>query len=74
VYTHNYRGIEFHEQFQPECCAQEEPQMAATIRAGETIRAIYTELSKHNVVVVGGSAQTVGIMGWFTGGGTFIAP
>ncbi|KAH7329441.1 FAD binding domain protein [Stachybotrys elegans] len=69
VYTHNFRGIQFHEQFQPACCSQQEPQMAATIRAGETIRAIYTELSKHNAVVVGGSAQTVGIMGWFTGGG-----
>ena len=43
--------------------------MAATLGAGENMKSVYSELAKHNAVVVGGSARTVGVVGWFTGGG-----
>lgn len=43
--------------------------MAVTLAAGARIRDIYEFAHRYNVVVVGGSAEDVGIMGWFTGGG-----
>jgi FAD/FMN-containing dehydrogenase len=43
--------------------------MAATFAAGERVRNVYELAAKHDAVVVAGSAQDVGIMGWFTGGG-----
>lgn len=43
--------------------------MAATLGAGENMKSVYRELAKHDAIVVGGSAQTVGVVGWFTGGG-----
>jgi FAD/FMN-containing dehydrogenase len=69
VYTGHYRRIEYHDDFQPRNCPLTGPQMAATLGAGETMRPVYKELAKHNVFVVGGSAQTVGVIGWATGGG-----
>lgn len=70
VWTHNMRGIQWHDDFQPESCsASNTTQMAATIAAGERVRDVYEATAKHNAVIVAGSAQDVGIMGWFSGGG-----
>ncbi|KAI9167534.1 FAD-linked oxidoreductase ZEB1 [Paramyrothecium foliicola] len=69
IYTNNYRRIKFHETFQPQDCPRVDAHMAATLGAGESMRAVYSGLAKHNAIVVGGSAQTVGVVGWFTGGG-----
>lgn len=58
IWTHNIRGIEFHEDFQPESCSLDnggEPQMAATIAAAETDTDVYKALDGHGAVVVGGS-------------------
>jgi FAD/FMN-containing dehydrogenase len=43
--------------------------MAATIAAGMQDREVYALSHEHGVVVVGGSNPSVGIMGWFPGGG-----
>ena len=57
IWTHNLRGIEFHENFQSGSCPAEgnSTQMAATIGAGEVDMDVYSELDKHGAVVVGGA-------------------
>ncbi|PSN66740.1 FAD-binding domain-containing protein [Corynespora cassiicola Philippines] len=69
VWTHYMRGVEFHDKFQAEVCADEESHMAFTFAAGERVRDVYEAADKHGAIVVAGSAQDVGIVGWFTGGG-----
>jgi FAD/FMN-containing dehydrogenase len=70
VYTHHYRGFEIHEAFQPDNCPSTSPRVSAvTVAAGETDETMYSYLDAHGLVAVGGSNPTVGIMGWFTGGG-----
>ncbi|MBE3045504.1 hypothetical protein IMZ48_23750 [Candidatus Bathyarchaeota archaeon] len=57
IWTHNIRGIEFHETFQSKSCPGNDstPQMAATIAAGEVDLGVYEALDKHGAVVVGGA-------------------
>jgi FAD/FMN-containing dehydrogenase len=43
--------------------------MAATFAAGERVRDVYEFTAVHDAIIVAGSAEDVGIMGWFTGGG-----
>lgn len=43
--------------------------MAFSIAAGERVRDVYEAANQKNDIVVAGSAQDVGIVGWFTGGG-----
>jgi hypothetical protein len=43
--------------------------MAVSLGAGARVREVYEFAYQHNAVVVGGSAEDVGIVGWFTGGG-----
>lgn len=72
VWTHYMRGIQYHSGFQPEKCPSNgtnNTQQSFTIAAGERDREVYEAAATHNLVVVGGSAQDVGIVGWFTGGG-----
>ena len=63
------RGFEWHDNFQPYGCPRNETQMAATFAAGERSRDVYEATAEHDAVVVAGSAQDVGVVGWFTGGG-----
>lgn len=69
VWTHNMRGIEYHENFVPQSCARNSTQMAFTIAAGERGRDVYEAANEHNAVVVAGSAEDVGIVGHFSSGG-----
>ncbi|KAF2687487.1 FAD-binding domain-containing protein [Lentithecium fluviatile CBS 122367] len=69
IWTHNMRGIEYHEHFQHYGCPSREKQMAFTVAAGERVRHVYTAANERNLVVVAGSSQDVGIVGWFSGGG-----
>ena len=58
IWTHNIRGIDFHEDFQSESCPAgngSAPQMAATIAAGETDADVYEALDEYGAIVVGGS-------------------
>lgn len=63
------RGAQYHEHFQPESCPPNETHMAFTVAAGERVRDVYEAANEHNTVVVAGSDQDVGVVGWFTGGG-----
>lgn len=71
IYTRNFQGIQWHDDFKPQNCkaGNSTGQMAATIAAGVNDLTLYEETDKHGAVVVGGSNPTVGIMGWFQGGG-----
>ncbi|KAF2871699.1 FAD binding domain protein [Massariosphaeria phaeospora] len=70
VWTHNMRGFEYHENFQAASCfSSNGTQMAFTVAAGERVRDVYTAAHEQNLIVVGGAAQDVGIVGWFSGGG-----
>lgn len=69
IWTHNFKGIAFHDDFQPKSCPLNGTQMAATISAGETGASVLAELANYSAIVVGGANPDVGIMGWFTGGG-----
>ena len=67
------RGIEYHEDFQAESCSpwNDGVQTAFTIAAGERVRDVYMAAHEKKSVVVAGVAETVGIVGWFSGGGRF---
>ncbi|KAF2113839.1 hypothetical protein BDV96DRAFT_613654 [Lophiotrema nucula] len=69
VWTHRMRGYTWHDNFQAERCNGSGLEMAATFAAGERDRNVYEATARHNAVIVAGSAQDVGIVGWFTGGG-----
>ncbi|KAH8895797.1 FAD-binding domain-containing protein [Thozetella sp. PMI_491] len=69
IWTHNFRGASWHDNFEPENCPGHCVEMAATFAAGERSRNVYEFAAQHNAVIVAGSAQDVGIVGWFTGGG-----
>lgn len=43
--------------------------MAIRVAAGSRVRDAYEAANKQNAIVVAGSAATVGIVGWFAGGG-----
>lgn len=58
IWTHNIRGIDFHEDFKCNSCAtgnDTKPQMAATIAAGEVDKDVYQALAEHDAIVVGGA-------------------
>ncbi|KEZ41909.1 hypothetical protein SAPIO_CDS6605 [Scedosporium apiospermum] len=71
IWTHYIRGIEFHDNFKPKSCPSNDtnPQMAATVAAGEVDKNVYAAAHEHGAVVVGGANPGVGLVGWFTGGG-----
>ncbi|KAL3450547.1 hypothetical protein BJX65DRAFT_316005 [Aspergillus insuetus] len=70
IWTHHLHSNEFHEAFRPESCPPSYPShMAVSLGAGARVREVYEFAYQHNAVVVGGSAEDVGIVGWFTGGG-----
>ncbi|KAH8889226.1 FAD-binding domain-containing protein [Thozetella sp. PMI_491] len=70
IWTHNYRGAEWHDNFQADGCrATHTTQMAVTLAAGEHVKDAYQFTSQYNAIVVAGSDENVGIMGWFQGGG-----
>lgn len=69
IWTHNMQGIHYHNDFQPYLCPTNGTQMAFSIAAGARVRNVYEAADNYNAIVVAGSAQDVGIVGWFTGGG-----
>lgn len=69
IWTHNFRGIDYIEAFQPTSCPVSEPFTAVRVAAGHTNGEIQSYLSKYNRVIVSGANPSVGIIGWLTGGG-----
>ncbi|KAF1954516.1 FAD-binding domain-containing protein [Byssothecium circinans] len=69
ISTHYMKGFKFHRNYIPQSCSQNNSHMAATLGAGEQDDDVFQAMAKHNAVTVGGTFDTVGIVGWSTGGG-----
>ncbi|KAJ3499682.1 hypothetical protein NLG97_g128 [Lecanicillium saksenae] len=77
IWTHNLKNIEYHPDFKSGLCSTNATvtNKAVTIGAGEVGIDVNRALAKHGAVAVTGSnpadqiTQSVGVVGWFTGGG-----
>ncbi|KMP02044.1 hypothetical protein CISG_09300 [Coccidioides immitis RMSCC 3703] len=71
LWTHNMKGREWHTSFIPKGAPQETTGIpAVTLQAGEQWLDVYRAAAENGVIVVGGSARTVGAAGgYLTGGG-----
>ncbi|KAE8371861.1 hypothetical protein BDV26DRAFT_298399 [Aspergillus bertholletiae] len=70
IWTHNMKGIEFHDSFTPQGAPADAHGMpAVTLQAGEQWFDVYQAAAKQGVLVVGGSARTVGAAGGYLLGG-----
>ncbi|KAI1261853.1 FAD binding domain protein [Xylariaceae sp. FL1019] len=70
IWTHHLLSHEYHDGFRPDACPSSYPvHRAISIAAGARIRDTYEFAYQHGVVVVGGAAEDVGMIGWFTAGG-----
>ena len=69
IWVHYMKDVTYMESW-TSTCAESEPQKAMQSLGGDQWTEIYTLMTKENVVVVGGNAQTVGASGgYFLGGG-----
>ncbi|KAE8160751.1 hypothetical protein BDV40DRAFT_313563 [Aspergillus tamarii] len=70
IWTHNLKGIEFHDSFASQGAPVDTPGVpAVTLQAGEQWFDVYQAAAKQGVLVVGGSARTVGAAGGYVLGG-----
>jgi FAD binding domain len=72
IWTHNMRGFEFNDDWKASGCSagnSSQKQWGVTLAAGMQDREIYALAHEQKAIVVGGSNPTVGMMGWFPGGG-----
>ncbi|PSN71419.1 FAD binding domain protein [Corynespora cassiicola Philippines] len=69
IHTHYMKGLEFHDQYVPKSCSTNMSHMAASLGAGEQDDDVFQALAKYNAATVGGTFDTVGIVGWATSGG-----
>lgn len=69
IWTHNFRGIKYLDNFQPIFCHTSQPFSAVRVAAGHTNGEVQAYLSEHDRVIVSGANPSVGIIGWLTGGG-----
>ncbi|KAJ5966459.1 hypothetical protein N7481_013173 [Penicillium waksmanii] len=70
IWTHNLKGIEWHDSFIPQEAPVDASGMpAVTLQAGEQWFDVYQAAAKKEVLVVGGSARTVGAAGGYLLGG-----
>ncbi|KAL2818747.1 hypothetical protein BDW59DRAFT_181875 [Aspergillus cavernicola] len=70
IWTHNLKGIEWHDSFVPRGAPADVGGVpAATLQAGEQWFDVYQAAAKQGVLVVGGSARTVGAAGGYLLGG-----
>ncbi|KAI9368655.1 hypothetical protein BJX61DRAFT_550263 [Aspergillus egyptiacus] len=70
IWTHNLKGIEWHDSFVPRGAPAEVGGLpAVTLQAGEQWFDVYQAAAKQGVLVVGGSARTVGAAGGYVLGG-----
>lgn len=63
------RGFELNDAFQPQGCDTCSSVPAVTLGAGEDWGDIYAALHEHDLTVVGGTGDTIGLGGYLTGGG-----
>ena len=69
IWTHNMRGLQFHNSFQPKDCQSATDTTAVTIAAGELWGDIYEQAALLNLTAVGPTPSSVGVGGYLTGGG-----
>ncbi|KXH35740.1 hypothetical protein CSIM01_05133 [Colletotrichum simmondsii] len=71
VWTHNFKNITFHKQFQPQSgnVSNSTLDMAVTMGAGVQAGELHATNAKNNVMAVSGTNLDVGIAGWSSGGG-----
>ncbi|KAJ4163185.1 hypothetical protein LMH87_004929 [Akanthomyces muscarius] len=69
IWTRNIKKVEYIESFQSASCKSNFTHKAASIGAGEVGIDVNRALDKHGAVIVAGANPSVGIVGWFTGGG-----
>ncbi|QKX54826.1 uncharacterized protein TRUGW13939_01915 [Talaromyces rugulosus] len=70
IWTHNLKGIDWHESFVPEGAGVGTSGIpAVTIQPGEQWLDVYRAAAEKSVIVVGGSARTVGAAGGYVLGG-----
>ncbi|KAF2193948.1 hypothetical protein K469DRAFT_734568 [Zopfia rhizophila CBS 207.26] len=69
IWTHNFRAIEYINDFKPISCPINGTQRAARLAAGITGVEAQAEMAKHDSIVVIGGNPSVGLVGWLTGGG-----
>jgi hypothetical protein len=63
------KGVDFHNSYTPQSCSPNHSHMAATLGVGQQDDETFQALAKYNAVTVGGTFDTVGIVGWAAGGG-----
>ena len=68
IWTHNLRGMVYHDNFVPTGCAAD-PLPAISVAAGHRMGEIYKATAKYGAIVVGGDDPDVGMGGYLTGGG-----
>jgi len=70
IWTHHFRQKTFHKSFVPEGCTNgTNGTLAITFGAGTMDREAFEFAAEHDVVVVGGTDGTVGLVGWGSAGG-----
>jgi len=71
IWTHHFRGMEFHQNYVPQGynATLNGTQMAITFGAGVMDREAFEFAAGHDAVVVGGTDSTVGLVGWAGAGG-----
>ncbi|KAL4897457.1 FAD binding domain protein [Aspergillus ambiguus] len=70
IWTHNLKGIEWHDSFVPQDAPLDVHGIpAVTLQAGEQWLDVYNAAAERGVLVVGGSARTVGAAGGYVLGG-----
>ncbi|OJJ08593.1 hypothetical protein ASPVEDRAFT_47727 [Aspergillus versicolor CBS 583.65] len=69
IWTHNMKGIEWHDSFVPLGAPDTDSIPAVTLQAGEQWSDVYEAASEKGVIVVGGSARSVGAAGGYLLGG-----
>ncbi|KAB2580237.1 FAD linked oxidase [Lasiodiplodia theobromae] len=72
IWTHNMKTATFHPSFTPAGCSStpsNTTNMAATIGAGSQGRDVAAFATAHDAIIVTGTSDDVGVLGWASGGG-----
>ncbi|EHK47862.1 hypothetical protein TRIATDRAFT_44348 [Trichoderma atroviride IMI 206040] len=69
INTHHLKEMKLQDSFVPQGRQQRKHYKAVTLGAGSQMSEVYSALADHNLVIVGGSCETVSLGGYLTGGG-----
>ncbi|KAI8966418.1 FAD-binding domain-containing protein [Daldinia sp. FL1419] len=75
IWTHHMQSLETHTSFRPQGCDFTINTTAATVGPASQLGSVYEELGKIGQIIVGGTARSVSVGGYLTGGGhSVLAP